>query len=157
MSNQLQARGVAVSDDDATRSWLSVVRAYHLCSELLARRLEPLGVRMAEHEILINLRREPGLTQMALARRCFTAKSHASALVVDLERRGWLRREVDRHDARARRLYLAPDGARIADRCARVQADVVKLMARAASPAAIAAVNEAMRSIGAALEAALET
>lgn len=70
------------------RSWLSVVNAYHLCDALMTRRLAELGVRTPEHEILANLRRAPGITQQVLASRCFSAKSHISALLTLLEGRG---------------------------------------------------------------------
>lgn len=144
-----------LADERAVRSWLSVVRAYHLCDAVLARRMAALGVRVVEHEILANLRRDPGLTQQALAARCFTAKSHLSGLVAELEQRGWLRREVDPADARARRLTLTAEGARVAERTARAQADVVATMAAAITPAELDAVQAAMEAVGARLEAAL--
>jgi DNA-binding MarR family transcriptional regulator len=148
--------GGSESDDSATRSWLSVVRAYNLCDALLARRLGALGVRTAEHEILANLRREPGLGQQALAARCFTAKSHISGLLSELEARGWVRREPDPADARAKRLFLAAAGARMAERTAQVQADVVALMSAATTAASRAQVQAAMNAVSERLQAALE-
>ncbi len=145
------------SDDSATRSWLSVVRAYNLCDALMARRLGALGVRTAEHEILANLRREPGLSQQALAARCFTAKSHISGLLSDLEARGWVRREPDPADARAKRLFLAAAGARMAERTAQVQADVVALMSGATTAASMAQVQVAMTAVSEQLQAALDS
>jgi DNA-binding MarR family transcriptional regulator len=143
-------------DDAATRSWLSVVRSYHLCSELLGRRLAAEGVRMAEHEILANLRREPGLGQQALAARCFTAKSHISGLLTELEQRGWVRREPDPADARAKRLFLEPAGAAVAERTAAVQAGVVALMTEAADRQSLTMVQDAMDAVSARLRAALD-
>ncbi len=143
------------SDESATRSWLSVVRAYNLCDALMARRLGALGVRTAEHEILANLRREPGLSQQALAARSFTAKSHISGLLSDLEARGWVRREPDPADARAKRLFLAAAGARMAERTAQVQADVVALMSGATTAASMAQVQAAMTAVSEQLQAAL--
>jgi DNA-binding MarR family transcriptional regulator len=143
--------------ESATRSWLSVVRSYHLCSELMARRLAALGVRTAEHEVLSNLRREPGLSQQILAARCFTAKSHISGLLTELEQRGWVRREPDPADARAKRLYLQPAGAAMAEQTAAVQAEVVALMARAAGPAALAQVQAAMDAVSEALRSELDS
>jgi DNA-binding MarR family transcriptional regulator len=143
------------ADESATRSWLSVVRAYNLCDALMARRLGALGVRTAEHEILVNLRREPGLGQQALAARCFTAKSHVSGLLSDLEERGWVRREADPADARAKRLFLTAAGARVAERTARVQADVVALMSSATSAALLLQVQSAMTAVSERLQAEL--
>lgn len=148
--------GRSKDDESATRSWLSVVRAYNLCDALMARRLGALGVRTAEHEILANLRREPGLSQQAVAARCFTAKSHISGLLSDLEQRGLVRREADPADARAKRLFLTATGARLAERTARVQADVVALMSAATTAASLAQVQTAMNGVSERLQAALE-
>jgi DNA-binding MarR family transcriptional regulator len=142
---------------NATRSWLSVVRAYNLCDELLARRLSEIGVRVAEHEILANLRHEPGLSQQLLAARCFSAKSHVSGLVADLEQRGWLRREADPNDARAKRLFLDTAGAKIAERTACVQSEVVGLMAAAVSSKTMAQVQAAMEAVSEALSSELRS
>lgn len=146
----------ASGDSAALRSWLSVVNAYHLCDALMARRLGKLGVRTPEHEILANLRRDPGITQQVLASRCFSAKSHISALLTLLEGRGWVRREPDPADARAKRLYLAPQGERIAARTAAVQAAVVAAMVDGETPATLGEVTEAMQRVGARLKAQLD-
>ena len=143
-------------DGDAVRSWLSVVNAYHLCDTLMARRLGERGVRTPEHEILANLRREPGITQQVLAARCFSAKSHISALLTLLEGRGWLRREPDPTDARAKRLFLAPQGERIAARTAEVQAAVVAAMVDGETTATLQEVTEAMQRASARLKAQLD-
>ena len=144
------------SDVTAVRSWLSVVRAYHQCDVLLARRLALLGVRTAEHEVLANLQREPGLTQQALAARCFSAKSHISSLLADLEQRGWVRREPDPADARAKRLYLQPDGARMADATLAVQGGVVAAMAQAVTLSALVQVNAAMSALSECLQGLID-
>lgn len=148
-------RSPPAPDDGATRTWLSVVRAYHHCSELMTRRLAALGVRTGEHEILANLRREPGLSQQALAARCFTAKSHISGLITELEQRGWVRREPDPADARAKRLFLEPAGARMAERTAAVQAAVVALMTEGASRESLAQVQASMAAVSDRLQQAL--
>lgn len=144
------------TDAAAVRSWLAVVRAYNQCDVLLARRLAALGVRTAEHEILANLQREPGLTQQALAARCFSAKSHISSLLADLEQRGWVRRESDPADARAKRLHLEPAGARMAQATLAVQGDVVSAMARAVTPLALVQVNTAMSALSECLQALID-
>ena len=146
----------AGSDGAAVRSWLSVVNAYHLCDALMARRLGELGVRTPEHEILANLRRDPGITQQVLASRCFSAKSHISALLTLLEGRGWVRREPDPTDARAKRLFLAPQGERIAARTAAVQAGVVAAMVDGETAATLREVTEAMKRVGARLKVQLD-
>ena len=143
-------------DSDSVRSWLSVVRAYNLCEAVMARRLGELGVRTQEHEILANLRREPGITQQVLAARCFSAKSHISGLLTALEERGWVRREPDPADARAKRLYLAAAGERIAARTAVVQADVLAAMAEPVTAAQMAQVTQVMQLVSLRLQAMLD-
>src|SRR5688572_23662382 len=131
----------------------SAVRTWLLCDEVMALRLAPLGVRIAEHEVLANVASEPGLSQQALAARCFTAKSHVSALVVSLEQRGWLQREVDPADARVRRLLLTRSGEVVAKKTMSVQADVVQAMASSVSNAELLGIESAMQRVGEALEA----
>ena len=63
------------------RPWLSIARTSYLCDALLARRLGALGVRTAEHEVLANLRRDPGIGQQTRARRCFNAKRDRKSVV----------------------------------------------------------------------------
>jgi DNA-binding MarR family transcriptional regulator len=138
------------------RPWLSIARTFYLCDALLARRLGTLGVRTAEHEVLANLRRDPGIGQQTLARRCFNAKSHISALLTALEERGWVSREADPADARAKRLFLTPAGARMAARTAAVQAEVAAAMAETVSAKALAEVTTSMGKIGERLQALLD-
>lgn len=142
-------------DEEAVRSWLAVVRAYHQCSELMGRRLAAEGVRTAEHEILANLLREPGLSQQQLAARCFTAKSHVSGLMSEMETRDWIRREPDPADGRTKRLFLTARGARLAQRTAAIQEEVVSLMTRGVPAADIEQVRHAMAEVSRRLEAAL--
>lgn len=145
----------AQAEDNATRSWLAVVRAYNLCSELMALRLGAVGVRTAEHEILANLRLEPGLSQQALAARCFTAKSHVSNLLGEMEARGWVKREPDPADGRVKRLVLAPAGLSMAERTAAVQAEVVALMTDGATHNELERVRATMAEVSQKLQGAL--
>ena len=146
----------ASHDDAAMRPWLAIARTFHLCDALMTRRLAVLGVRMAEHEVLINLRRDPGIAQQTLARRCFNAKSHISALLTALEGRGWVRREADPVDARARMLFLTPAGERMATRTLAVQVQVAAAMAETVSDKALGDLTAAMGKIGDRLRAQLD-
>ena len=81
-------------ESSAVRSWLAVVRACSLGEAVMAQRLAAIGVRTMEHEVLALLSK-PGMTQQALAARCFSAKSHISGLIGQFEERKLVRREVD--------------------------------------------------------------
>lgn len=143
--NQKQA--AAADPALAVGTWLSVVRAYHLCDRLMAQRLAGIGVKTGEHEILANLLREPGLAQQTLAQRCFTAKSHVSGLLTSMEQLGWVRREPDPADARAKQLFLTADGETMARRTAAIQQQVVAAMCEGEPAAALRDVKEAMQRV----------
>lgn len=143
------------TEQNPVRTWLSVVRAYHLCEAVMSSRLAELGVRLGEHEILGNLSSKPGITQQMLATRCFTAKSHISALVSQLEARGLVRREPDPKDARAKQLYLTRAGEALARRTGAVQAQVVEAMAASVSPEEMALIEAAMGRVSEKLEGLL--
>jgi len=107
---------------------------------------------LAEHEVLANLASKPGITQQALAARCFSAKSHISALLVQMEARGWVRREPDPTDARAKQLFLTRSGEALAKRTGKVQAAVVEAMASAVSPEDMARSERVMNAVSVELE-----
>ena len=154
----LRCQQQAERGEQHAQSWLSVVRAYHLCDTLMARRLATLGVRTAEHdEVPVNLPRDPGISQQTLAARCFSAKSHISALIGSLELRGLGRREPDAADGRAKCLHLTVDGEALARRAGAVQAEVVRLMTQDFAAAEVAQVERAMNQLSGLLEGALAT
>jgi DNA-binding MarR family transcriptional regulator len=133
-------------ESDTVRSWLSVVRAYHLCESVMAQRLGAIGVRTAEHEVLANLLSRPGISQQVLSARSFSAKSHISALIGQLEQRGLVRREADPADARAKQLFLTPAGEALARRTVAIQSEVIRAMAESIGDA------DQMRLIEAAMD-----
>jgi DNA-binding MarR family transcriptional regulator len=141
------------SSPHGTAAWLSVVRAYNLCDAVFSARLAKLGVKVGEHEVLGNLFTAPGITQQALATRCFVAKSHISMLLKQMEADGWVRREADPADARAKRLSLTPAGEALARKTMKVQAAVVSGMAAPLTLKELATVERLMGPVCEALEA----
>lgn len=67
-------------------------------------------VSIGEAHALLEIAREPGLTQNGLAGRLRLEKSTVSRLAVLLERRGWIRRLRDERDGRCVRLHLTRRG-----------------------------------------------
>lgn len=135
------------------QSWLSVARAYNLCAAVMTRRMAPLGLRMGEYEVLLNLLRAPGQTQQQLASRCFFAKSGVSMLISRMEHTGLVLRQADAQDARAWRLSLSSKGQALAERARTVQHEVTVAMTGPASDAELQTVCDAMNRASAALEA----
>jgi DNA-binding MarR family transcriptional regulator len=140
----------------AKHSWLSVVRAYNLCDAVLTQRLAGMGLKLAEHEVLINLLRTPRLSQQQLAKRCFVAKSGVSMLVTRMQKDGLVQRHADAVDARVWLLALTPRGRVLAEQAQAIQDGVVQVMARHSSAQELQGIADAMQRIGAALEALLD-
>jgi DNA-binding MarR family transcriptional regulator len=67
-------------------------------------------ISIGEAHALLEIAREPGLTQNGLAARLRLEKSTVSRIAAMLERRGWVRRERDERDARFVRLQLTRRG-----------------------------------------------
>jgi DNA-binding MarR family transcriptional regulator len=109
-------------------AWYAVGRNYHRCEAVLAARVAPLGLTVTEHEVLQQLLHAPGLSQQRLAGRVFTAKSHLSGVVRDLEARGLLMRSNDPADARAWCLALTRAGQGLARRAEAVQTALIGAM-----------------------------
>ncbi|KAF0229464.1 MAG: MarR family transcriptional [Beijerinckiaceae bacterium] len=95
------------------KNWLAVARVHSLWAQRLAAALVPLGLRMAQFDIMANLLYEPGMTQQRLAEKIFVGRSNLSMALPDLEAIGWVRRDADAEDRRVRRLFLTEEGTRI--------------------------------------------
>lgn len=69
---------------------------------------QPISV--AEAHTMLELSREPGLSQNGLAARLRLEKSSVSRIVTGLEKRGWVLRRRDTSDTRIVHVYLTDDG-----------------------------------------------
>ena len=65
---------------------------------------------LAQHEILMSIWQNSGITQKALAENLLVVKSNVSALIKKLEARGLVHRELDEADARNKHLSLTDAG-----------------------------------------------
>lgn len=142
----------APSSPHGTAAWLAVVRAYNLCDAVMTARLAAIGLRVGEHEVLATIATTPGITQQALAARCFVAKSGVSMLLTQMEARGWVRRDSDGADARVRRLTLTDDGMAMAQKCLAVQAEMVTAMVAPATRDELDMVADVMGRVATTLE-----
>jgi DNA-binding MarR family transcriptional regulator len=109
-------------------AWLAVVRTYQQCSETLSEGIKPLGLKLAQHDVMMNLLQSSSLTQQELAQRSFVTKSHMSAVLIEMEGHGWINREGSEEDKRSKIITLTPQGQALAQQAFAVQAQVVKVM-----------------------------
>ena len=68
------------------------------------------GVTADQFVVLSLLAEADGESQQELCRRCYSDPSTTGALVRLMERRGWVMRDTDPDDLRARRVHLTADG-----------------------------------------------
>jgi DNA-binding MarR family transcriptional regulator len=122
-------------------AWVGVVSNYQKCFRLLSRLLEPLGLSVAQHEVLQTIGRRQGLTQQELA-DCLEAQRLVS-------------REPDPADARSKRILLTPKGERVLLRSAALQARVVEAMMESVDDRELALNIEFNRRVGDVLDARL--
>jgi DNA-binding MarR family transcriptional regulator len=156
--NKLQAPSGGASSDASAggfESWLSVVRAYALCEKALTARLAPLGLSIAQHDILANVARDPGLTQSVLAGRMLVTRSNVSMLLTQMEKLDLVQRRPSPNDARANHLHLTRAGAALVQRSLAEQATVVRLMLGQASKNEQKTIQSVMQRIVLALQAEL--
>ncbi|GFE66654.1 MarR family winged helix-turn-helix transcriptional regulator [Litoreibacter roseus] len=133
-----------VSPAVATETWLAVVQTYNECTATLSKRLEPLGLSLLEHEVLMNLMRSDDLTQKQLSHRCFSAKSGISMLISRFEADGLISRRRSATDQRAWLLSLTPKGQILARQAFDIQSEVVTAMAKAFSDEELSLVKSRM-------------
>ncbi|MBS7807387.1 MarR family transcriptional regulator [Variovorax sp. PCZ-1] len=109
-------------------AWLAVVRTYQQCSETLSEGIKPLGLKLAQHDVMMNLLQSNSLTQQELAQRSFVTKSHMSAVLMEMAELGWISREGSEMDKRSKVITLSAQGQELASQAFAVQAQVVNVM-----------------------------
>ncbi|MDC7684832.1 MarR family winged helix-turn-helix transcriptional regulator [Asticcacaulis sp. BYS171W] len=143
------SRDILPWDMPRFRNWIAVAKAHQMVEKVLGARLAPLGLKLAQHDILANICRMPGLTQNELAERLLVGRSNLSMLLPELERRGWVERRADPADRRVRRLHLTGEGQTLTLAALKVQAEVIERMMTILSDQECAQVGDYMRRIAA--------
>lgn len=113
--------------------------------------LAPLGLKLATYDMLVNIYRHPGMTQLELAEKLLVGRSNMTMLLPDMVKRGLVRRESDPGDRRIRRLYLTEEGNTLTRAGIAVQNDILQRMLTVLSPDECNAVGEMMRRLSKAL------
>ena len=75
-------------DNPRFRNWVAVARACHSVERALAAALQPLNLKTAQLDVLMNLYRHPGMSQHDLARKLLVGRSNITMVLPQLEKRG---------------------------------------------------------------------
>ena len=109
-------------------AWLAVVRTYQQCTQTLSELIKPLGLKLAQHDVLMNLLRDEELSQQQLASRSFVTKSHISGVIAEMMESGWLARSGSELDKRSKLVRLTPQGRALALQALAAQNTVIHTM-----------------------------
>ncbi len=134
-------------DNPRFRNWIAVVRAEKAVVRELTRLLQPLDLKIAQLDMLMNVYRHPGISQQDLARRLLVGRSNITMLLPDLERRGLLLREGDAKDRRVLRLRLTPEGEALLMQALEVYTGLIERAMALSSAEECDLVGEQMRRI----------
>jgi DNA-binding MarR family transcriptional regulator len=88
--------------------------------ERVEERLQPLGVTMAQLQVLTPLVDEPGMSGAQLARVRHVSPQTIHALLMATEERGWMRRSTHPENNRTLLATLTPQGRRICARAGKI-------------------------------------
>jgi DNA-binding MarR family transcriptional regulator len=105
--------------NDDPRPWeVKVVVAMFQFQNRLERRLAevlgPLGLTLAQFDVLMTLCHGDGITQQDLAERLLVTKANVVGLLDRVCAAGWVERRPDPEDRRANRIYLTDAGRKLA-------------------------------------------
>lgn len=133
-------------------TWITVGRTNLKVHRALNQLLGELDLSLAQHEILVTIRRNPDLTQRDLADRLHVIKSNATALLKKLEARGLVTRASDPHDSRVNRLNLTRSGHSLVEKSFAVQTRVIKTMAAVMTDEELEHTADVMNRVGTAID-----
>jgi DNA-binding MarR family transcriptional regulator len=134
-------------DNPRFKNWVALVRAHNAVERALSKALQPLDLKTAHLDILLNLFRFPGLSQHDLARKLLVGRSNMSMLLPQMEKRGLLTRTSDAKDKRVLRLALTEPGLDLTRRAIDIHVALIEKVMGASSEADCDLVGETMLKV----------
>ena len=134
-------------DNPRFKNWVALVRAHDSVERALSRELQPLDLKTAHLDILLNVFRFPDLSQQDLARKLLVGRSNMSMLLPQLESRGLITRTPDSKDKRVLRLALTQSGIIITCKAIDIHVALIDKVMSASSQEECDLVGETMRKV----------
>lgn len=137
-------------DDDQQHHWRAYLRGSRLLERALGEDLAPLGIQLAEYELVSMLSEAPGqrMRMSHLADRIVQSRSRVTHTAARLERRGWVSRAPAPDDGRGVDIELTDSGREVLDRVSGLHVDSVRRhLVDALTPAQLAALGDAMGTV----------
>ena len=109
--------------------------------------LQPIELKLAQLDMLMNLYRHPGMSQHDLARKLLVGRSNITMLLPQMEKRNLLKREGDAKDKRVLRLTLTVEGERLLMKALKVHTALIEKAMSQSTPAECDMLGEQMRRV----------
>lgn len=145
------------SEPLARKTFSALHRTMLLHRQLMSRKLSEHGVRPAQALCIKQLGHHDGITQRDLAELLLVSRPTVTVMLKKMERSGLVTREVDESDQRFTRIRLTEKGNELHERMhAAVDDIIVDTIGRLPAADQID-LERLLRSLGAVMEAAIET
>lgn len=120
---------MANSIDYQDAAWFLLRRMHQLAVALFMEAAEGSDLTPVQFSVLMALTEWPGEDQVSLSRRIALDPATSGSVIARLEAKTWIRREPDADDRRRKRLWITPEGTRVArsmqDKVALTQASLL--------------------------------
>jgi DNA-binding MarR family transcriptional regulator len=118
MPTKNKTQSLPVINDDP-RDWedkvvVAMFQFQNRLERLLAEVLAPLGLTLAQSDVLMTLCHGDGITQQDLAERLLVTKANVVGLLDRVSAAGWVERRPDAEDRRVNRIHLTDAGRKLA-------------------------------------------
>ncbi|MBT8071726.1 MAG: MarR family transcriptional regulator [Gammaproteobacteria bacterium] len=119
---------------------------------MLNQLLASVDLSLAQHEILMTILQQDGITQKELSARLHVVKSNISALLKKLETRGLVKRRTDPDDSRNKLISLTQSGRKLVQKSFTLQNRIVEVMAAELSEDDLENIADVMGKVDRALD-----
>lgn len=113
--------------DAANRLWFRMLRLHTRMNGAITDGLRPLGLSVAQCDVLTTLTEREGVSQQELAARLYVTKGNISGLIDRLTVANLVERRSIESDRRSHAIYLSPAGRQLALQAIEAQRKFVQL------------------------------
>lgn len=99
------------NQDNSIARWVSIL--YRYGQSFISKYAEPYNLGSGQYIFLIALYKKDGVSQEEMSKYLKLDKSTATKAIKQLEKEGYVRREIDEHDKRAYKIFLTQEAMNI--------------------------------------------
>lgn len=123
-------------------------KTYRRMVQLLLQRFKPYNITPEQWSVLCRLQGNDGISQKELAARADKDPPTTTRILDVLERKGWVRREMNEEDRRSFGVYSTPEGVELAKRLGPIELQTLYDAARDIPQERLELFMQLLRQIG---------